>query len=52
MFPHALSKLSVSLNKTLTNLDDQLMRHRHLVAVLLFITSYLFFRLALIVGAL
>ena len=47
LFPRQLSALSAALNRTLTNLDDLLMRYRYLVAVLLFISSYLFFRLAL-----
>ena len=49
LFPHPLAKLSAALNKTLTTLDGQLIRHRYLVAVVLFVVSYLFFRLALIV---
>ena len=52
LFPNPLLKLSLSMNKTLAVLDQLLMRHRYLVGVVLFGTSYLLFNLALWVGQL
>ena len=49
LFPNPLLKLSAGLNRTLTVLDGQLMRHRYLVAVLLFAASYLLFKAAFLV---
>ena len=49
LFPKGLSKLSVSLNRTVKSFDEGLMRHRHLFGVLLFAVSYLLFRLAMLV---
>ena len=47
LFPNPLLKLSTALNQTLAMLDQRLMRHRHLIGVLLFVVSYLLFTLAL-----
>ena len=49
LFPNPLLKVSEALNKTLTVLDQRLMRHRYLVALLLFVVSYLLFSIALLV---
>ena len=48
LFPDPLKRLSGVLDRTLVILDQSLMRHRYLIAVALFVTSYLFFRLALL----
>ena len=52
LFPQQLSELNAIMNRTLTNLDGTLMRYRYIVAGLLFLSSYLFFRLSLILPAL
>ncbi len=52
LFPHPLLKLSLSLNKTLAVLDQLFMRHRYFAGLLLFLTSYLLFNLAMWVGQL
>ena len=52
LFPNPLLKLSASLNKTLTVLDQHLMRHRYVVATLLFAASYLLFKVAVWIGEL
>ena len=49
LFPNPLLRVSEALNKTLTVLDRRLMRHRYLVALLLFAVSYLLFNIALLV---
>ncbi len=49
LFPNPLLRISSGLNRTLIVLDQKLMQHRYLVAVLLFIVSYLLFRLALMI---
>ena len=49
LFPHPLVSLSQALNRTLVALDGQLIRYRYVLGVLLFVASYLFFRLALLV---
>ena len=45
--PSTLSKLSSRLNRTITVLDDGLIRHRHVTGLLAFVASYAFFQLAL-----
>ena len=52
LFPEFLGKLGGALNRTVTSLDQQLLRHRYLFGILLFIVSYLFFRLALLLPSL
>ncbi|OGX38742.1 MAG: hypothetical protein A3C53_02670 [Omnitrophica WOR_2 bacterium RIFCSPHIGHO2_02_FULL_68_15] len=56
LFPHPLLAISQSLNRTLNRtlvtLDERLIRHRYLSGLLLFVVSYLCFRLALLVPAL
>lgn len=47
LFPHPLLQFSRALNRTLVTLDEQLIRYRYLFGVLLFVVSYLCFRLAL-----
>ena len=48
LFPDPLLRLSQGLNRTLTVLDQKLMRHRYLVALIFFAVSYLLFNLALL----
>ncbi len=52
LFPDMLGKLSVALNRTVTVLDQSLLQHRYMFGLLLFLMSYLFFRLALLVPGL
>ena len=52
LFPHPLLSLSRTLNRTLVVLDEQLIRYRYALGLLLFAVSYLLFRLALLVPAL
>ena len=52
LFPNPLLKLSASLNKTLATLDQLLMRHRYPIGILLFVASYVLFRLAVWIGQL
>ena len=52
LFPHPLLTISQALNRTLVNLDDRMIRHRYLCGALLFVVSYLCFRLALLVPGL
>ena len=52
MFPHPLLTLSQALNRTLITLDERLIRHRYICGTLLFVVSYLCFRLALLVPGL
>ena len=52
LFPHPLSKLSTTLNKTLVLADDHIMRYRHVIGVLLMLVSYGLFKLALWMPAL
>ncbi len=47
LFPKTLEQMSGILNRTVTVLDQHLLRHRHLLGLALFAASYLFFRLAL-----
>jgi FtsH-binding integral membrane protein len=47
LFPNPLERLSNALNKTLVTIDKRVMRHRHLIGVLMFVTSYLVFYLAM-----
>jgi hypothetical protein len=49
LFPHPLLALSQALNRTFTTLDTVLVRHRYLSGLVLFVASYLCFRLALLV---
>jgi hypothetical protein len=49
LYPDALLKLNGVLNRTLVVMDHSLARHRYVVAVALFVVSYLLFRLALMV---
>ena len=49
LFPRALLEASRTLNRTLTVLDDQLIRYRYVMGLLLFAVSYGLFRLALLV---
>ena len=52
LFPHPLLAISQALNRTLVSLDDKLIRRRYLCGALLFVVSYLCFRLALLVPSL
>lgn len=49
LFPHGLLNLSRSLNRTMTVLDDRLIKHRYLLSLVLFAVSYLVFRLSLLI---
>jgi hypothetical protein len=49
LYPDALLKLNGALNRTLVVMDHSLAKHRYVVAVALFVVSYLLFRLALMV---
>jgi len=50
--PKALAKLSSTLNRTLTVLDDRLIRNRYVVGLLAFAASYAFFKIAMTLPAL
>ena len=52
LFSHPLLSMSRALNRTLVSLDDRLIRHRYVCGALLFVASYLCFRLALLVPGL
>ena len=52
LFPHPLLTVSQALNRTLVRLDERLIRHRYLCGLLLFVVSYLCFRMALLVPSL
>ncbi len=47
LFPKTLEQVSGRLNKTVTTIDKRLMKHRYTFAIVLFVVSYLIFRLAL-----
>jgi hypothetical protein len=49
LFPHPLLSLSQALNRTFATLDTMLVKHRYISGMVLFVTSYLCFRLALLV---
>lgn len=46
LYPQAIMKLSGFLNRTLTVLDQPLIRKRYFVGLMAFIASYAFFKLA------
>ena len=48
LFPSALSKIGQALNRTLITLDERLIRYRYVAAIVAFIGSYAFFKLALL----
>lgn len=52
LFPHPLQAISQALNRTLVALDERLIRYRYVCGLLLFLVSYLCFRLALLVPSL
>ena len=52
LFPQQLEKFSIALNRTITTLDQHLLRYRYMFGCLLFVMSYLFFRLALLIPGL
>ena len=47
LWPHSLLHLSRRLNQSIAALDEPMVRHRRLVALLLFAASYSMFRVAL-----
>ena len=47
LYPQGLLRLNESLNRTLSLLDQWLIRYRYVTALLAFIGSYAFFKLAL-----
>ena len=52
LYPKGFSRFGKTLNRTLTVVDDRLMRRRYLVGLMAFIGSYAFFRLSLLLPAL
>ena len=52
LYPKSFTRFSKAVNRTLTVVDDRLMRRRYLVGLMAFIGSYAFFRLALLLPAL
>ena len=52
LYPKGFSSFSKAVNRTLTVVDDGLMRRRYLVGLLAFAGSYAFFRLALLLPGL
>ena len=50
LFPSSIAQASRSLDRTLTVLDDHLVKHRYVFSVVLFAVSYALFRLALLIG--
>ena len=52
LYPKAILDIGKHLNRTLTILDDQMVRQRYVVGLLAFIASYAFFKLALMLPAL
>ena len=52
LFPRSMMQLSRSLDRTLTNLDEQLIKHRYVFSLILFAVSYSLFRLSLLIPAL
>ena len=49
LFPHGLLNLSRALNRTLTVLDDRMIKYRYLFSLVLFAVSYMLFRLSLLI---
>ncbi len=47
LYPNAVLKLSKALNRTLKEMDDQLIRYRYMVGLLTFVATYAFFKIAL-----
>ena len=47
LFPKAIEQLNELVNRTVVLTDKNLMRYRHVLGVVLFITAYLLFRLSL-----
>ena len=50
LFPRGTMQVSRSLDRTLTILDDYVVKHRYLFSLILFGVSYALFRLALLIG--
>ncbi len=48
LFPHNLLETSRTLNRTLTVLDEYLIRYRYVIGLILVVVSYGLFRLALL----
>ena len=48
--PQVLHKLNAALNQTFTAMDEQLMRSRHVMGVLLLLAAACFFYLARLLG--
>ena len=46
--PNALAQVSRWLNRTLGDLDQNLIRHRYVMGLLAFVAGYAFFKLALL----
>lgn len=52
LYPKGMVKLNKALNRTLTSLDERLVKHRYLVGLLAFAAGYAFFQIALMLPAL
>ncbi|MBI4342222.1 MAG: hypothetical protein HY599_02515 [Candidatus Omnitrophica bacterium] len=52
LFPRSVIQASRTLDRTLTVLDEHLVRHRYVFSVILFAVSYSLFRLSLLIPAL
>lgn len=50
LFPRVLQEASRTLNRTLTVLDDRLIRYRYLMGLMLVVASYSLFRLSLLLS--
>ena len=48
LFPRVLQEASRTLNRTLTVLDDRLIRYRYLMGLMFVVASYSLFRLSLL----
>ena len=52
LFPRAVIEVSRTLDKTLTVMDEHLVRHRYVFSLILFAVSYSLFRLSLLIPGL
>ena len=49
LFPRSIASVSRALDKTITVLDEHLIRHRYIFSLILFAVSYSLFRLSLLI---
>ena len=52
LYPETMLRVSGLLNRTLTVLDQRIIRHRYVFGALAFLASYAFFKLALLLPTL